>query len=174
MTVEPEAPLFRSGYCKEADLLLGDIPVPESEPLAKYIAMGADEIDAALGKLYVTPLTFVDEGGVPLPEGAPGRLALKGINARIASGRFIMAQASAATRDEIHQYGLYLLTEAHDALRILASGDVRLDGAEVIPKDPETNDAPMLPLVLNVDQVSQVDAFYGMAFNGASMFIGRR
>lgn len=174
MTVDiPEPTPYRTGYSTADDMLLGDLQVSSAEPLVKYIALAADEIDVALAPLYVTPIEFKDKNGMPLPNDAPGRLALKNISARLATGRYIMASAAAASKEEVQQYGLYLLQEALAALRVLAGGDVILDGAEEKPRDPEKNDSPMLPLVMNVDAVSQVDAFYGMTFNGTSLFTGR-
>jgi hypothetical protein len=142
-------------YCEESDLLIGDIPVPTYLKKDDYIQAAADEIDSHLGFIYKTPINVSEDG----PLVRPARLLLKRIAAHLASGRLIMAQDSSGQNEELHQYGLYLVNQAMEAIQAIKSGQVKLEGA--LPAEGEKQSASV-PLISNLDPVSNVEAFYGM------------
>ncbi len=141
-----------AAYCEESDLLTGNIPTHEYIDQPSYIQMAANEIDAALAMRYLVPVV------VPaLPMYAATPLMLKTINLKLASGRIITAAASSAEQTEVHAYGLMLIREALEQLRMISTGDYILPGAPQVTM-PGTATKPVM--VTNVDPESQVEAFY--------------
>lgn len=147
----------RDGYATVNDLLLGDMTLSSAIDPAKFIADSADEIDVRIGRIYVTPVDVTK-----LEETA--RLTLKIANARLASGRMLMAQAQAAQDDSLHAYGMYLIREAEATISAIESSRLPLDGATI--RDDLT-DTPA-PKVTNLDAASPVEAFYGEFLGGGS------
>ena len=141
-----------AAYCEEVDLLTGNIPTHEWMDIPQYIQAAADEINAALAMRYVVPVVV---SGVPQYAATP--LFLKGINAKLASGRIITAAATSAEQTEVHAYGLYLIKEALEQLKTITCGDYVLPGAPQT-QQPGTDTSPVL--ISNVDPESQVEAFY--------------
>lgn len=140
-------------YCDVADLLLGDLPVPENA--AKYVQDATDEIDSKIGLRYKTPIVISGE------ENDAGKratkLLLKRICSWLASGRIILAFAVSQEIQFQHAYGRSLVDEATAALNAIASGDVILYGVE--PIDPN-NKGSTGPIINNIDAESNVEAFY--------------
>lgn len=144
-------------YSTTADLLFGGIPTV-GQDLQKWIDRADEEIDAAIGTLYVTPLTFPASSEV-----RPGQLLIKKISSQLATGRAIMSMDAGSQENNLHQYGLFLLKEASAALKCIKEGEVILPGVQTI--SPE--DLTSAPKVYNVDTSSAVEDFFGN-FNAAN------
>lgn len=145
-------------YSTPEDFLTGDIPLPPYIDPNKVCLDARDEIDSHIGFIYETPLD-VTEGG---PLSRPARLLIKRISAHLSSGRLIMAADSSGQNEELHNYGIYLVNQAMDALNAISQGKIVLDGATKKDDDEKVATAP---LISNLDAVSQVEAFYGMVTN---------
>lgn len=150
-------PEYREGYAKVGDLLLGDMPISSAISPARFLADSADEIDVRIGRIYETPIQISELE----PTSA---LTLKIANARLASGRLLMAQAQAAQDDSLHAYAMYLIGEAENVITAIENNRLPLDGAEV---REDLIDTPA-PKVTNPDAASAVDAFYGEFFGPVS------
>ena len=150
--------VIRTGYCVEDDLLLGDMTLSAAISAAKFIADSADEIDVRIGRIYTTPIVFADLD-------TTSKLVLKIANARLASGRMLMAQAQAAQDDSLHAYGMYLIKEAENTIGSIENNRLPLDGATL--RD-DLIDTPA-PSIRNHDADSPVEAFYDEFFGGGGM-----
>jgi hypothetical protein len=149
-------------YCEETDLLLGDdILMPSSLSKPKFVAMAASDMDAKLGYVYVVPIVTTS---MPVHQ----KNLLKSINAKLASGRLIMAQAMASQDSAVHQYALYLIKEAEMDLMTIANGTVDLTaplvddaGSPINPVENPLVDDPWAktPTGWNPDATSPVTAF---------------
>lgn len=146
-----------AAYCVEADLLLGETPLPGYINKTVYLDNSAEEIDSALAARYTTPIVVPD-----VPQNRPTKIFLKHVNAKLCSGRMIMAAATGAELSETHAYGRYLVDEALRALGAVASGEYVLPGAEQI--DPVASDTGGVRIA-NVDTISQVEGFYDQLQN---------
>lgn len=138
-------------YSVAADLLTGNIPLPSYVDKDAYIQAAADEIDAVVGQIYVTPVS-VQAG----PTTRPTQLILKKANNFLASGRIILAMDSAGQEDQMHKYGRYLVGEAEKILQGIIDGKIILTGATQI------NGATGVtaPTILNAETESLVDQYY--------------
>lgn len=143
-------------YCLIGDLLTGDIPLPVVISAQQYINSAADEIDAALGQIYVTPIVL----DVTSPAVRPSVLVLKGVNAKLASGRIIMAADAGGQDTVLHAYGLSLIREAQATLVELRASAETLPGATPVTTITAGQNIGKGPLIVNQDPVSSVDAFY--------------
>lgn len=155
MSETPVEQNVSDAYCKLSDLRIGDIRLPS------YIGDGtgdikraAQEIDAALGKLYITPIEIEDD-----PEYRPSILMLNKINWLIASGRIILNMAAAGEDDNQHAYGMGMLKEGLQLLKMLADGEMVLIGAERVDHDTP-DDHFTGPKIFNEDPESLVKSFY--------------
>lgn len=142
-------------YCEAGDLLLGNIPT-QSVDSEKYVNDACDEIDSKLGFMYATPIV-VDEA----PQNRPTRLMLKRLNVWLASGRLIMALDSGGQDDQLHQYALYLVSEATKTLEAILNGEIVLPGVD--PASPDSTGIVTGPQQVNGDDYSLVEA-YGSVF----------
>lgn len=142
-------------YSEVADLLLGNIPTPSGTTPQKYVDDGADEIDARIGFKYATPIVVGESA-----EQRPVKLLLKKINNWLASGRLIMALDGGGEDDQLHQYALYLVTEANKALDAIVEGEIILPGVD--PASPSSNIVTGPQMVVG-DEYSLVEA-YGAVF----------
>lgn len=142
-------------YCAETDLRTGDIAIPSSRSAVQYIQGAAEEIDAALGHLYVTPFAILD-----LPENRPSILFIKKINWLLASARFLLDVAAAGENDSIHALGRQYLREATEMLELVSSGKLVLTGADLIGSDDESSGNYTGPFIHNEDSASLVESFY--------------
>lgn len=134
----------------------GDIRTPSYMTKEQYVANAAEEIDAALGHLYVSP--FVIDATVPANR--PTILFLKKVNWLLASGRFILDVAAAGEMDNLNAYGRRLLDEANAMLAPVIAEDLVLTGAEQIDSGTTDQKAVTGPMIHNEDSVSLVQQFY--------------
>lgn len=139
-------------------MLIGDMPISSSLGVSKFISDSADEIDVRIGRIYQTPISL----SALHPN---SRTVLKIANARLASGRLIMAQAQAAQDDSLHQYGLYLISEAETLIENIESNRIQLEGATV---RSDLIDTPA-PTISNQDSASPIDAFYTEFLGGGGL-----
>lgn len=131
----------------------GDIRVPSYTSREQYIQNAAEEIEIALGHLYVTPFTISD-----IPANRPTIKFLKKVNWLLASGRFILDVAAAGEQDNLHAYGKRMLDEAMVMLADAVSGKITLDGMTPIPRTDDTDWRG--PHIHNEDAESLVESFY--------------
>lgn len=147
-----------AGYCAEADLLISGTRMPVGMQVSAQTAISAaaEEIDAAIGMLYVTPVT-VNEND---PDLRFDTLTLKRINAVLASGRLITSQAAGGEQSNVHAYGEYLLKFGWGLLKQIQSREIELTSAVPIER-PDENALRRGPLLVTDNQkVSLVDSFY--------------
>lgn len=138
-------------YSEVTDLMFGGIPT-SGQDLASWITKADEEIDAEIGMLYVTPISFPGS-----TEARPGKLLIKKISSQLATGRAVMSMDAGSEDTNLHQYGLYLIREAMEALKCIKNGDVVLPGVQMISPDDLTS----APRVYNVDPSSAVEDFFG-------------
>lgn len=148
----------RDGYCEPGDLLLGDMTLSTAISPEKFIADSADEIDVRIGRIYTTPVDL-------LQLETTAKLTLKIANARLASGRLLMAQSQAAQDESLHAYGMYLIKEAETTIESIENNRLPLDGAAI--RD-DIVDTPA-PSIQNRDATSPVEAFYDEFWGGGSL-----
>lgn len=140
-------------YSTKEDLLIGDVPLaPRYGDGSKFVDLAADEIDAEIGHIYVTPVDLADT-----PGNRPARLLLKKINNFIASGRIVLDMSLAGEDTQLQSYGRSLLSEGVSLLQQISNGGIVLTGAELLPG---TDDNPKGPSVSNEDPASLVESFY--------------
>lgn len=149
-------PAVENAYCATEDVRKGDIAVPSYTSLTQYVANAAEEIDAAVGHIYKTPIEIDDELN---PEYRPSVLFLKKLNWLLASGRLILDVAAAGERDNLHAYGNSMLKEARGMIELLTSQELVLDGADRIDEADEKKNFTG-PFIQNEDDESLVESFY--------------
>lgn len=148
-------------YCGVEDLLIGDIPLPSKHGNgSRMIQSTADEIDAQIGHIYVTPVVIDDQ-----PQNRPAKLLLKKINFSLASGRLILDMAIAGEDHSLQAYGKYLINDALNMLAKIVDGTIVLTGAEVITGQ----DAYGKVSIINEDSESLVQSFYNR-YSGDRLF----
>lgn len=150
-------------YSEVSDLILGNIPTPANAQ--KYVDDGADEIDATIGFKYATPIAVGESA-----EERPVRLLLKRINNWLASGRLIMALDGGGEDDQLHQYGLYLVTEASKTLQQIVDGEIVLPGVD--PSSP-SSEIVTGPLMTTGDAYSLVEGYSEVFGNPATNALER-
>lgn len=144
-------------YCDEDDLRVGDVPLPPYIVKAQYIEGAAEEIDAALGHIYVTPIALTPEAN---SAHRPAFLLLKKINWLLASARLLFDVAVSSEDDSVNAYGFQMLREAQQLIGGIQSGNIALFGAVKL-EDPNRKDEDFTgPRVVNVDETSLVEDFY--------------
>jgi len=143
-------------YCAVEDMRTGDIALPSNTSREQYIKNAAEEIDAAIGHIYVTPLEIE-----ATPKNRPTILFLKKLNWLLASGRFVLDVAAAGEMDNLHALGKRYLDEANGMLALLTSSELVLEGA---PKhsdgDASSEGNWSGPMIFNEDSESLVEGFY--------------
>jgi hypothetical protein len=146
-----------SVYSATTDLLIGNIPLPATLTPQKYVDDAADEIDSIIGFKYQTPIDMSDLGAVA----KPARLLMKRLSNWLATGRIILAVDAAGEDNNLHAYGLKLVSDASAVLQAIADGSVVLEGATTL-SDPDDASAGLrrAPAIANVDSESIVEAFY--------------
>lgn len=144
-------------YCTTDDLLLGDMPISSSISPTNFIDDSADEIDVRIGRIYLTPVVLADTSANRV-----ARLTLKIANARLASGRMLMAQAQAAQDESLHAYAMYLIGEADATIQAIQDNRLPLDNAEIREDLPD----PLAPSINNHDASSPVESFYSTFMTG--------
>jgi hypothetical protein len=143
-----------TAYSAVEDLLTGDIRLPAYLDVAGAVQDATDEIDSKIGGVYHTPIDM-DENTSPVSR--PARLMLKRIANFLATGRLLLEVAAAAEQTELHAYAASLVAEATQAISQIADGSIPLQGAELVPANQRTG---TLPMINNLDRVSNVEAFY--------------
>ena len=146
-------PNVAGAYCAVEDMRTGDIATPSYTTKAQYITNAAEEIDAALGHLYVTPIVIDST-----PEFRPSILYLKKCNWLLASGRMISDVAASGESDSLNAYAKRMLDEACEMLDYIKSGKYIMTGAAQIESPDAENWTG--PSVHNQDSVSMVEQFY--------------
>lgn len=149
-------------YATASDLLTGDIPLANRYGNGTgFINLAADEIDAQIGHIYVTPIELD-----PLdPRTVPTAKLLKKINTLLASGRIILDMAAGGEDDGLHAYGRSMLNEAISLLRQITDKKIELYGAELIPP-AELEDNGRVS-ISNADPYSLVEGFYERYSSGS-------
>lgn len=142
------------GYCLTTDLLTGNIPTPGYMSPQKFVDDAGDEIDSKIGFVYETPIDISDTSEVV----RPARLLLKRINVFLATGRLLMAAASAGEDTSLHAYAKKMVDDATTALDAIFAGEIPIEGAVLI--NPAEEDVTKAPLWSNPDIESAVDSFY--------------
>lgn len=147
-----------AGYCLPADLLISGTRLPQGMQVTpeSVISAAAEEIDAAIGMLYVTPVTVEEDD----PAKRFDTLTLKRINALLASGRLITSMATGGEQNKVQAYGEYLLRFGWAQLKEIQNGTIKLTSATPIEQTDSdaTRRGPLL--VSDNQQVSLVDSFY--------------
>lgn len=138
-------------YCETADLLLGNV-VSKPADQDRFVNDAADEIDSRIGFMYATPIVVGESA-----EQRPVKMLLKKINSWLASGRLIMALDAGGEDDQIHQYGLYLVSEAQKVLESITSGEIVLPGVD--PASPDSTGIVTGPQYTTGDDASLVESF---------------
>lgn len=150
-------PVVENAYCEESDLQLGDIAYPSYlGTKAARIQKAAEEIDIAIGSIYITPIEIVEP---VTPALRPAYLLLRKVNWLIASGRIVLNMAAAGEQDNLHAFGHMMLKEGLTILTGIATGDIQLPGIPKIEPDPDQENYTG-PRVYNEDPESLVEAFY--------------
>jgi phage gp36-like protein len=140
-------------YADQHDLLIGDVLSVDPRDQQQFINMAAAEIDSKLGVRYAMPLADLP----PYQQDI-----LKFINAKIATGRLIMAKTMGTEEGRPNAYALFLLQEADRDLMALANGDITLDAPPIdLGGDPNVDEDPLarMPGSRNHDNTSAVSAF---------------
>lgn len=143
-------------YATKDNLLTGDIPLAgKYGDGTAFVDFAADEIDAQIGHIYVTPVGYVNPVD---PKSKPAQLLLKKINILLASGRIILDMAAGTEDDNLHAYGNSMLREGINLLNKISSGQIKLYGAITIVTDGlEDNTAVS---ITQEDPESLVESFY--------------
>lgn len=145
-------------YAAITDLDWGTIPAPANAQ--HWLEASAEEIDAAIGFLYSTPVLLSESA-----EQRPAKLLLKKINSWLAMGRALLSIDAGNEDDQLHQLGLYYVSEASKALAAIVDGTIVLPGVD--PTTP-TSDQQTGPMITNVDESSFVEGFSDVFGNPAS------
>lgn len=135
---------------------MGNIPLPTTGAAERAVNQAADEIDAAIGFKYKTPV---------LATGANQRavaMLMQNINIWLATGRLIQELTAAREEQQIHAYALGLVNEAMATIKMIVTGEIILEG---VPPVSNTETPQNAPFILNVDDESNVEAFYDRIAN---------
>lgn len=139
-------------YCATTDLLLGNIPVPGHISTSKFVTDTAEEIDVALSSRYLTPVVVTITAA-----NRPTTLFLKQVNAKLASGRILMAAAAGHEDEQINAYAKYLIDQAFQALCRVCEGEYTLPGAAQVASAASDSGGVR---IYNEDATSAVEDFY--------------
>lgn len=151
-------------YCEVIDLLIGDLPTSAALSPQKYVNDASDEIDSKIGFVYTTPIPITAGATTPRPV----VLLLKRLNAHLATGRMILAATIIAEDKELNAYGKRMVADCELTLVQIATGQLLLDG--VIPSGLNALPLAHVPMILNKDTESAVDAFYDRVVNPGYRF----
>lgn len=137
-------------YCKDTDILIGDV-TPKTGVMTKHVEQAAEEIDAAIGHLYVVPVTSAAEHT---------KLLLKNINIKLATGRYFAAMSRGSQEESPNFYAQSLIKEAWEQLKMIVSGQIILGGATTAGGGLAEDDS-RAPTLIQADEFSLVAGFYG-------------
>jgi hypothetical protein len=146
----------------------GDIATPSYTTKDQYIKNAAEEIDAALGHVYVTP--FVIDPAPP--ENRPAILFLKKINWLLASGRMVSDIAAAGEESSLNAYAARMLNEACEMIDLLKSQKYVMVGAELLSSGDDVASVTG-PMIFQEDPVSMVQQFYELSNPLTNPFVPR-
>lgn len=152
-------------YCEVVDLLIGDLPTSAALSPQKYVSDASDEIDSKIGFVYETPIDVVTAGVTPRPV----VLLLKRLNAHLATGRMILAATIIAEDKQLNAYGARMVADCELTMSQIATGALVLDGT--VPSGLNGLPPPHVPMILNKDEESAVDAFYDRVVNPSYSFV---
>jgi hypothetical protein len=145
-----------AAYCTKDDLLTGDIPLAgKYGDGSTFVQLAADEIDAQIGHLYVTPVVFAEPNN---PRARPAQLLLKKINTLLASGRIVLDMAAGSEDQNLHAYGNAMLMEGVNLLNMISSQKIKLVLATEI--DEVADDENTAISIVQDDPYSLVESFY--------------
>ena len=154
-------------YCTKDDLLTGDIPLAgKYGDGSNFVNMAADEIDAQIGHIYVTPIVFDESTPEKAATVRPAKLLLKKINRLLASGRIILDMAAGGEDDRLQAYGASMMKEGLDLLNMLSSGKIELTDAPQLTEAADNKNTG--PLIAQDDPYSLVEGFYSRFGSGIS------
>lgn len=146
-------------YSTKDDLLTGDIPLAgKYGDGSNFVALAADEIDAQIGHIYVTPVVFDTSTPEKAAKNRPARLLLKKINNLLASGRIVLDMAAGGEDASLHAYGASMWKEGIDLLNQISSGGIRLTDAPLL--DERDDDENNRVSIAQEDPYSLVQGFY--------------
>lgn len=134
-------------------MVVGDLTVSDTTR-TNFVQRAADEMDQALGTVYIIALTPIPPAGT-LP--ASALLALKRCNYLIASGRLLLDRAAVSEDVQLHAYGESLLQEGQMLLYSIMSGSIFLGATKINTADAALNTGPQ---IFEGDATSGVDAYY--------------
>lgn len=140
-------------YSGVTDLLLGDTRVDGVVNKESYVNAAADEMDAALGFIYETPITVNQSD----PVNRPTILLLKLINNYLASGRIIITISRNAEDNSLDALGKYYVNLAMQRINDIVNGKIELLGAKRNAEEKSYQG----PATYNAEPESLVDMFYG-------------
>lgn len=139
-------------YCEVTDLFIGDTRLDiNTTPPQAFVNSASDEIDAALGYMYITPICPEDTA-----VNRPTVLLLKLINQYIATGRLLITIGRVGEDGQLDALGKYYLNLGMTRLQMIVDGKIDLLGATHTEGAP-TNTGPQ---VVNAEPMSLVDMFY--------------
>lgn len=146
-------------YCTKDDLLTGDIPLAgKYGDGTSFVQLAADEIDAQIGHIYITPVVFDESTPEKAARVRPAKLLLKRINTLLASGRIILDMAAGAEDENLHAYGASMRAEALELLGMISSRKIDLtDAPELVEESDRANTGPS---IVQADPYSLVEGFY--------------
>lgn len=148
-------------YCEITDLLVGDIPLASKYGDGQgFVDLAADEMDAEIGHIYVTPVVFDETSQAKLAAARPSKLLLKKINTLLASGRIIMDMAAGGEDRSLHEYGASMWKEASELLEKICNGKINLVAPRVGDDDEATKPQNTKVSIVQDDPYSLVEDFY--------------
>jgi hypothetical protein len=152
-------------YCTKDDLLTGDIPLAgKYGDGTSFVNLTADEIDAEIGHIYVTPIDFdaleADASDAQVAAMRPSKLLLKKINRLLASGRIVLDMAAGGEDRQLHAYGTAMWQEAKELLEYICKGSITLQVPRVGDDSDETKHDNTKVSLVQDDGYSLVKNFY--------------
>lgn len=146
------------GYCDVEDLLLGDLILPPEISKGGYIQAAANEIDARIGSLYKVPVIIDPD---KIEQFKATIIFLQSVNARLASGRILMAAAATLELNVVHAYARNLVDSALSDLEQIKERKIILQGASPNENPAETYVSSRV-YGYTQDPLSAVDQFYDL------------
>lgn len=139
-------------YCDVTDLFIGDTRLDETTtPPQAFVNSAGDEIDAAIGYAYITPIAPDDNS-----QNRPTILLLKLLNQYIATGRILITTGRVGEDGKLDALGQYYLTMGLQRLQMIVDGKIDLIGA-IHTAGSNNMKGPQLT---NSEPQSLVDMFY--------------
>lgn len=133
-------------YATAADLQLGDLEISENVDKIAYLVRASRDVDLALSRTYVTPITTAT---------GAGEVLLRNVTADLASAYLILAVAQGGEDNQINAYGRHLYDRAWNRLAPYLEGS-RIPGAILVETPTEVGPVS----ITNEDSRSLVQAFY--------------